>query len=180
MMHKFAAFLKTKNKTGIIGYEGVNTSISREAKDKGFPINEKTTWISQYYIACRYIVADLETRNLAHLDEVDYIILDRSILDSIPYVVVADQIFHGEKKMIKEMLFRHFELFPARLIYCKPLNDIRADGARSSSQMFQRKIQDAFTEMLHVVPHKDSDMCTLINEPIEDRMLDLIKFFNLG
>ena len=164
MMRELASDLRKKGKTVIMGYEGIKTSISREAQEKGFPINEKTNWVTQYYIACKYMVADIETRKLADTYETDYIILDRSVLDSIPYVIVADAIYHGEKKMIKEMLFKHFELFPALLIKCDPLNDIKPDGARSTSQMFQMKVEEQFNEMVKIINQRMGPFFNLENK----------------
>lgn len=161
-------------------YSGVPDSISRMAAGIGFKINEETDFMTQYYIAVKYIAHDLETRKRAQIYGYDYIVLDRSVLDSIPYVVAADNITHGEKKLIKELLFNHFQMYPAVLIHCEPLNIIKPDGTRSISKVFQRKVYNNFVEMLSIVQKKNNKVFNLINEPTDDRMSKLKGFLNLG
>ncbi len=163
-------YLEGNGKSVIAQYHGVKDSISRDAKALGFTINQKTNFITQYYIATRFIAADLETRNQAKVKNIDYVILDRSVLDPVPYVIVADEIIYGEKKLIKQLLFNHFSLFPAILIKCMPLKGVTADKDRSSSAIFQNDVADAFNEMLSVIEKADNKVLILAPVSVNDRL----------
>ncbi len=180
MRRALVSHLEKKGIAVIDHYSNVTDSISRYAAREGFPINEDTDWISQYYIACSYIVHDLETRLRAKIHNYEYVVLDRSVLDSIPYVMVADKVYHGEKKLIKELLFNHFEMFPSQLYYCEPLKKIVPDGTRSISKVFQGKVQAEFKKLIDVLTKKNYDVVILNNESVEKRLDYILMNLDLG
>jgi len=164
-----------KHKYSVIDrYSGVKQSIARDAKQFGFIINEKTNFESQYYIASRYIVADIETRKNAERRSVDFIVLDRSVLDSIPYIMVATAITISQKEVLKNMLIDHFALFPSRLLYCEPLDFVTWDKDRSTNTKFQDSVDAEFRNIL-IKASQYSNTFILKRGSIEQRLRDVIK-----
>jgi len=129
-------------------YVGVTNSIARDAKKLGFTINEETNFQSQYYIAARFIVSDLETRLKASALGCDFIVLDRSPLDVIPYSNLAKSIGAIHKTLIEIMLYQHFSLYSSALVYCEPLSFLEKDSDRSGDLGFQSKVVEEFEKML--------------------------------
>lgn len=160
-------------------YSGVNRSIARDAKEFGFTINERTTFEAQYYIASRYIVADIETRKNAEKDYVDFVVLDRSVLDNIPYVMVADFITEDQKLIIKKMLIDHFALFPSRLIYCQLLSFVISDSDRSDNSKFQELVAREFKNVIERATQL-SNVFILKKGSIEDRLQWIIDELGIG
>ncbi len=158
-------------------YSGVKESVARDAKTFGFTINEQTNFVTQYYIAHRYIIADLETRKIAERTRVDFIVVDRSVLDVIPYTN-ASSMLDREKHLIQFMLLQHYKLFPTDLVYCSPLGFIDKDKDRSVDEDFQNKIVDEFKKMLVKVSDISPPIC-LDNMPTEDRLQILKSHLNL-
>ncbi len=146
-----ANHLKLKGKTVINQYDGVMDSISRDAGLKGFTLNEETNFETQYYLANKYIVLDIETRKRANQGNFDYLVLDRSVLDVIPYALNAESINFEDKELIRDMLYEHFRRYPSNLIYCVPLRKIEGDGIRSVNQQFQDEIDNEFVEVMNKV-----------------------------
>lgn len=160
-------YLEHMNATVLDQYLGVKESISRDAAELGFTLNESTNFETQYYLAVRYIMLDLELRKYASIIEADYIIVDRSPLDVIPYAMTADIDFE-DKKYIKNMLLTHFHNYPADLVYCVPLKKIEEDGTRSVSKQFQDEIDLEFANTLDYISQW-SNYITLGVAPIEQR-----------
>ena len=101
MRRKLVDHLREKGYDVMSQYVGINESISRDAALLGFTLNEKTDFNTQYYLAAKYIVVDLETRIKAESEEVDYIVVDRSPLDVIPYSENASYSLY-QKKLIRD------------------------------------------------------------------------------
>ena len=141
-------YLKKKKYTVIDQYRGVNQSVARDAKVFGFEINENTNFTAQYYIAARFIIADIETRLYMVNNNIDYAVLDRNPLDVIPYTRGSPNISTKEAGFISQMLLNHYEMFESKLFYVEPLSDIEEDKTRSPSKNFQNKIVKEFHIML--------------------------------
>ena len=164
-----------KHKYSVIDkYSGVRRSIARDAKRFGFTINERTNFESQYYIANKYIVADIETRKNAELRNIDFIVLDRSVLDSIPYIMVAASITMDQKEILRTMLIDHFALFPSRLFYCEPLDFVTWDEDRSADTKFQDSVDAEFRNIL-TKASQYSNTFILKRGSVEQRLYDIIK-----
>ncbi len=164
-----------KHKYSVIDkYSGVRRSIARDAKRFGFTINERTNFESQYYIANKYIVADIETRKNAELRNIDFIVLDRSVLDSIPYIMVAASITMDQKEILRTMLIDHFALFPSRLFYCEPLDFVTWDEDRSADTKFQDSVDAEFRNIL-TKASQYSNTFILKRGSVEQRLSDIIK-----
>ena len=155
-------------------YSGIKRSIARDAKEFGFIINEKTNFESQYYIASKYIVADIETRKNAERRSIDFIVLDRSVLDSIPYIMVATFITKDQKELLRKMLIDHFALFPSRLLYCEPLDFVTCDEDRSANMKFQHSVDVEFKNILKKASQY-SNTFILKRGSIEQRLKDVIE-----
>ena len=154
-------------------YVNVNTSISREAKEKGFKINEETDFETQSYIAYKYMLADIETRKFAEVHDIDYIILDRSVLDVIPYIQASPNISIKETAYLTDMLIAHYALHRSELIYVKPLLTIVSDGERSVDPTFQLKIVREFENVLKTLDRLQLPYYNLERASIEQRMLQI-------
>ncbi len=167
-----ANHLKKKGYTVINQYEGVHDSISRDAALKGFTLNEDTNFETQYYLACKYMVLDLETRKRAEAENFDYIVLDRSPLDVIPYAMNG-HLKIDEKLLIRKMLIDHFTLYPSNLVYCTPLDTIKDDKVRSVNKQFQDEIEKGFIDVLDCI-RQFTDPTVLARAPVNDRFKVLI------
>lgn len=152
-------------------YSGVTGSISREAKNKGFQINENTNFETQSYIAYRYMLADIETRKEAEMINADYVILDRSVLDVIPYVMGSPNMQHDEKYFLKTFVINHYVYHPTELYYVEPLGIIIEDQQyRSANLEFQNIIIKQFNNMLEHMKYS-----TIPNMSVDERVELLIK-----
>ncbi len=154
-------------------YYGINQSVARDAKDFGFAINEETNFDTQYYIANRFMVADMETRKIAERNRTDFIVLDRSVLDVIPYSRVASNIYPHQSRIISDMLLQHYKLYPTDLIYCTPIDYIEDDRLRSTDKEFQAAIVKNFKEVIVEVAEVSPAIVLEYMSP-EDR-LEIIK-----
>ena len=155
-------------------YAGVKQSIARDAKRFGFTINERTNFESQYYIASKYIVADIETRKNAELRNINFIVLDRSVLDSIPYIMVATSITMDQKEFLRNMLIDHFALFPSRLFYCEPLDFVTWDEDRSTNIRFQNSVDAEFRNIFKRASQYSNTFILKIGS-VEQRLADVLK-----
>ena len=156
-------------------YDGVKTSISRDAAEDGFALNEGTTFEAQYYMASRYISAELLTRKHAELCDIDFIVLDRSVLDVIPYTQVSMSIDVEGKSIISNMLLTHFNLYPVDLmIYCRPISELVSDGLRSVNKEFSYDIDEKFAKLVLDKRIKDcypkNKLHILENDTLDNRM----------
>ena len=168
-------YLEDKGKKVLSNYVGVKKSISRDAAEEGFVINEMTNFDSQYYIAAKYIVADILTRKTAVMEGYDFIVLDRSVLDVIPYTRLSKNILVIDQMIIESMLTTHFDCYPVDLmVYTKPIDSIEDDGVRSTNVEFMKGVNSLFGDMYekpsmeYRVPKKK--MCMLENDSIESRL----------
>lgn len=156
-------------------YVSVRTSISRDAFEDGFALNEETNFEAQYYMASKYISADVLTRKYAKLHNIDYIVLDRSVLDVIPYTQEANKISPSNKNIIVNMLLTHFNLYPVDLmIYCRPISKLVEDGVRSVNEKFSEDIDKKFARLVmdeRINPCLPMNMLKILeNDTIENRM----------
>lgn len=170
---QLAVFEKLKeNGRAICQYYGIK-SVSKDAINLGFQINENTTFQTQYYIAVRYIVADIETRMMAAKNNVDWIILDRSVLDVIPYTRACPNITEKQKELIHNMIYDHYKLFPVNyLFYLKPLKNIENDGIRSVDKEFQKVIDHYFKELLDI--ELEANYSEISDIPLEKRVDEVL------
>ena len=134
----------------IAGYHGLN-SASSDAKAYGYPTNEKITFETQYYIATRHIVADLETRRLAAQNNVGLIILNRTVLDVIPYTMASENITKNQKILIQTMVYQHYKLYPIDHLFYLESPIIRADyQVQGSREDFKDAIDHYYKMVLNV------------------------------
>jgi len=173
MRKALVEYLQNEGNKVISQYYGIHESVARDAKNFGFTINEGTTFDTQYYIANRFMVADMETRKIAERNRSDFIVLDRSVLDVIPYSNVAGDITPNQKRIISDMLLQHYKLYPTDLIYCTPIEYIEDDQLRSTDKEFQDKIITKFKELLVAVADFSPAIVLEYMSP-EDR-LEIIK-----
>lgn len=165
----------------ISNYYNVESSVSRTARELGFTINEETTFETQYYLACRYIVLDLETRKIGKRHDADYIVLDRSVLDVIPYTFVSDNIETGGAKLIEDMLQKHFKLYPVDYLgFTHPLDTIeKVKDERSNDIKFQRNIHSQFEVMFKEERHyTNTEIINIPNDTLENRLSVVMKAIN--
>lgn len=146
-------YLKDHGYVVIHQYANVKEGIARDAKAQGFRINEKTDFITQYYLALKFMTCDIETRVMADNRKADYVILDRSILDVIPYSNVSANINQHESLIINNILTSHFKMLPMTLLFCQPLGFIKEDGIRSVDRKFQDIVHDEFSKLLQDNKH---------------------------
>lgn len=175
MRNELVETLRNKGFTVLSDYRGVNISISRDALIDGFVLNENTNFESQYYMAAKYITLDLLTRKHAEINKFDFIILDRSVLDVIPYTQQAESIDDDDTKIIENMLLIHFNLYPIDLmIYCEPISTLVGDGIRSINKKFSEDIAEKFvriimdSRIINVYPK--NKLKILNNDTVENRM----------
>lgn len=156
MRKALVEYLQNKGYTTIEQYPDVNESIARDAKEIGFVINEATTFEAQYYIASMFIVKDLQLRKLVEKTvSVDFIVLDRCVLDVIPYTNLAVRISTYQKDLIINMLYAHYKMYQTGLFYCEPLSVIEKDRGRSTNKNFQDDIVKEFEKILrHIGQHQ--------------------------
>ncbi len=160
-------------------YEGINVSISRDAAAEGFALNEGTNFEAQYYMASKYISADLLTRKKAELEGIDYIITDRSVIDVIPYTIVSPVIMYKERQIISNMLITHLNLYPVDLmVLCSPISRLEHDGLRSTNKKFSEEIHIEFAKLM-LDSRFESNLpknliCTLENDTIENRVKKVV------
>lgn len=143
------SLLKEKDYDVVRNFVGVKESIHRDAANKGFKINLKADFMSEYYTLSSYIRAELETRNFVNNMAIDFLLLDRSIIDSIAYLNMCPAITPWQRKYLRTMILQHFELFsPDVIIFCRPLDVLKKDEHRSDDRAYQRKIDFAIKEEL--------------------------------
>ncbi len=170
MRNELVDKLMSNDHTVYANYAGVVKSISRDANDEGFAINEGTDFEAQYYMASKYISADLLTRKMAEIEGIDYIVTDRSVIDVIPYTTIAPAIMYKERQIISNMLIAHLELYPVDLmILCNPISNLERDGLRSGSVKFSEEIHKVFVNIVTTTCYPDK-LCVLENDTLENRM----------
>jgi len=159
------------------GYHGVSTSISREAAALGFIINKGTSFASQYYMVCRYMMADLATRQVAEKLKMDYIIVDRSVLDTIAYIVLGEMPLE-DKQYIEDTIINHFKRFKVdMLIYCEALDNIIGDEHRSDDIEYQKHVD---VLMKHCISRNNisdiTDLRWLYKGTVSERLVKVIEY----
>lgn len=174
MQLRISRYLKEQGYHVLNQYSGITSSISREAADKGFTINEQTTFETQSYIAYKYMLADIETRKYAEEHNIDFIILDRSVLDVIPYVRDAVNINTLQKNVLSHMLLSHYDLHRTELVYVEPLLGIVADDKRSTDPAFQIRIVDQFEKILAELMRLQIPYHNLELGTVEDRLAQIV------
>lgn len=173
LMNEVAKVLSERHKVQVGYITNGNKSISREAFDFGFNINEKTSFDTQYYIALKYLAADLATRKFASKNEMRFIIYDRSVLDVIPYTNASENIGIEYKKFVESMIVKHVQKYPVnKLVFVESLDDLVKDQYRSSSKEFQQDINYEFLEMIQGYTFYKMPKCT-VSERV-DKMMSII------
>ncbi len=163
---------------------GEYDSVSRRSKDLGFGINEGSSFESQYHITLSYLLVDLETRKYVetfnkecidkHREElqIEYIIYDRTIFDSIPYSreVCSD----GELRVLIDLVNQHNSRYPiSEIVYCDPV-PFREDGHRSVNKEFQEKIITNFGKLVSPWYTQTLPLCS-----IEERVEKMLKVMDI-
>ena len=137
-------------------------SVSRRTKRLGFGINEGSSFETQYHILLSYLTVDLETRKYAQQKNLDYIIYDRSVMDSLPYSKRA--VSAEEFVKLYSIAKQHMELYQVdTLIYCDPV-PFEDDGERSVDLEFQNEI------IQHFQPLKSRADIILPSISVKDRI----------
>lgn len=129
------------------GYLSDNSglSISRRIKKLGFPINEETTFLTQYAIMLNYLKEDIETRKVA--EPADYLIYDRSPFDQLVYSLVS--LNPNDSSIIKDSTFYHMKRYPLdHIFWMSPLPTLEKDEFRSPNREFQKKIDVEFDDLI--------------------------------
>lgn len=176
IMKEFAKQLESKGLKVQVGYklpEGTEGSISRRSKKLGFGINEETSFESQYHIMLSYLAADLETRKFAELNNMNWIVYDRSVMDHLPY---SYRILSGEDYfMLESISNQHRQKFPVDYtVYCDPV-PFDDDGQRSVNQKFQDEIVEYFGSTLpepdFILPNVSVDQrINILNEYLDGQV----------
>lgn len=175
MRKKLNDSLRWDNQQVVDQYRDTDSSISRDAKNNGFVINQDTDFETQYYITAKYIAAEvLLFKQLKDTDKIA--ILDRSILDILPYAAYARNISEKEYKFIVEMITHHSLMYkPDLVIYCKPINSVlTGDGFRSIDEKFQLDIDERFARLYKYYTYTLNDPLVLESDTLSNRM-DIIK-----
>lgn len=182
MRNELVKYLKCTGKTVVDNYIGVESSISRDAAKLGFKINLEANFESQYYILSQYIAADLRTRLYARLNNIDYIIVDRSIIDIVPYARICRDINDIEFDLLELLITKHYKMFPVNtLVYCEPLSFITGDKDRSVDVDYQDKIDNLMLIGYNICSAgPKTDGIYLSNATVENRLYDLIKELSLN
>lgn len=159
------------------GYHGVDTSISREAAALGFIINKGTSFASQYYMVCRYMMADLATRQVADKLKMDYVIVDRSVIDTIAYTILGEMTLE-DKQYIEDIIVNYFKRFKVdMLIYCEALDNIISDEYRSDDLEYQKHVDKLMKTVM--TRNKIGDIVDnrwLYNGSVNDRLKKVIEY----
>ena len=172
MRLKLKHYLEKQGHTVLGNYIGVTDSVARDAANEGFPINEEVNMDSQYYIALRYFSADIRTREFCKTNPIDYVVLDRSIIDSLAYTERcfgnASGFFHG----IESMVTSHFNWYPTDyLIQCRPVDVLVKDEHRSTDKFYQMSIDEKINNLCQT--YTSGTGCKFIelkNNSPEDRL----------
>lgn len=188
MREKLTLSLKNQGKKVVGEYYGIESSISRSCQNFQLPINENTTFTTQWYIGSRYISADIETRQNAKMNEIDYVVLDRSVIDVIPYTMLSVNIKDDEKDLIRSTLLMHLSKFPPDyMVWCKPLGEETLndenDKQRSKSRIFQLRINEQFKYLMNDIftfEYPQMKLISMENDTIENRLKQLEQGVNYG
>lgn len=149
LMKEYAKRLEDQGFKVQAGYklpEGSEGSISRRSKKLGFDINEGSSFDSQYHIMLSYLLSDIETRKYAKLNNIDFIVYDRSIMDHLPYSnrVSTDEEYY----MLEDISNQHRQRYAIDYtVYCYPV-PFEEDGERSVNQEFQDAIVETFDSIM--------------------------------
>jgi len=173
MRNELVKYFNEHEVNTISNYVGVEDSISRDAKSVGFKINEETDFNSQYYMSSKYISADLLTDLVAERDLAEYIILDRSVIDVLPYTALAKDIGIEQYRFIARLLEDHFHAFvPNILFYCRPLPEVNSDNdpLRSANKKFQEDIDKLFFAFAQSFVDQGVNVVKLESDTLENRM----------
>lgn len=130
--------------------QGYNVQmVSEVASTSPLPINEGATTDSQFWIALTQAKRELETSY-----RTDFIICDRSTLDTFAYLVYAYQTNPTQTGLMTLQAMRHFIFNWTHtydcLLYVKrdPELPLVEDGVRSVDPQFQIHIEELFTQIL--------------------------------
>jgi len=135
---------------------GKNVKIIQEvARDCPFPINERMTSKTCFWIYYQQCLKEMEAR-----EKYDIIICDRSCVDSFfyaEYFCLFDRNLNNLKTVAKSQLAHSYD----KVIFIRPDIPIIGDGVRSVDQEFQMAIDEIFELNLRPVTHteiKSSDI----------------------
>lgn len=162
-------------------YRGIKESISRDAKKAGFGINLEGAFDTQWYIMARYIAADLATRKYAEKYNFDYIVVDRSILDVLPYSKISKRIDSDQYMSLSNIINYHLKMYtPDYLVYCEPLDTIVGDKDRLVDKDYQKTIDESISQNLSYVRTELKTKIIYLNkDSIVNRLQQLIGGLNL-
>lgn len=176
MREALVKHLRAQGKIVIDNYVGVNESISRDAKKQGFSINLEANFESQYYMTAQYISADLRTRKEAEIIGADYIVIDRSILDVLPYSKMCERISISHYQTIQTLVLGHLgHYMPMLMVYCGPLDVLVKEQDRSDDREYQKTIDTYIKDNLKYA--QDKMFMTVLALPAEstnDRLVRLL------
>ena len=130
------------------GYHG--GSIDAIPYAHGHSLDSEATFDTQYYLASRLIVADLETRATAVLNNANYIILDQSVFDIMAYTNISKNITARQKTTIFNMLYNHYLNHPVDFFYYLELPRITiTDEISMLNQQYNRIIEKRYPVLLN-------------------------------
>jgi hypothetical protein len=115
--------------------------VAREAKQKGFEINERTTLEAQLWIFHTQIARELE---FSVRPDVDVLVCDRGVIDNYMYLVKR----FGYQQGIDEMVNLHTKTYTHLFRVPIRRNSLSEDSVRSIDPVFQREIDDLLKKEL--------------------------------
>ena len=129
------------------------------ARECPFPINENATDETQIWIAGEQLVTELEK-----IEKYDYVIADRSVLDSFCYGLYLggtndDWIF----KYLREYLVAHIKKYYYKIYLLDPIafNFNIEDGVRSTNEEFRNSIHE---KLLSVYQEANIDFTLVLDD----------------
>lgn len=146
--------------------------VTREIKDLGFPINEEGTWKTQLLCIAKDVINLLENEN-------KNIVFDRSILDTMVYTdyLFNNSFFNREFIQTVNIVSQIFLLLRSSfdlIIWLRPEFDLKGDGTRSQSKLFQKDIDKKFNELIIV----DNKYVFQLTGSVEERVEQFKKIYN--
>jgi len=115
------------------------------ARECPFPINKEADDVTQIWLATTQVARELEK-----IDKYDYIVVDRSVLDSFAYGLYLasshnDVIF----SYLKEYLVRHIKKYYLRLYLLDPIafNFNIEDGVRDTDPVFRIAVHNILVDL---------------------------------
>lgn len=143
--------------------------VEEVARRSPLPINQETTIAAQTWILHTQIADELVAASRHEL-----VICDRSALDNYVYLLLAA----GKQPMLESLVDGWMQTY-ALLVHVPILDELRADGLRSTDPIFQREVDQ---RLIHEVQARNLDHLVLDGshreqwlDQVEAAVLDLLR-----